>query len=152
MNNFERTKQWLQACGKEPSDAAASVQIGCHIEEVCEFLECLRTPKEGHSMLLDRVLTDLQWWAAKLKSGETMAYIPTYRRAAALDALCDADVTGNGVAYLSGFDKPGADATVLDSNDDKLQGGKAVILEGGKIGKRPGWRAPNLDTFVMIKK
>jgi hypothetical protein len=75
-------------------------------------------------------------------------YIPTHLRDDALDALCDTDVTGNGVAYMAGFDKPGADVVVLASNDAKLVDGKPVILEGGKIGKPEGWKPPNLREFV----
>jgi predicted HAD superfamily Cof-like phosphohydrolase len=65
-----------------------------------------------------------------------------------LDGLCDVEVTANGVAYLAGFDKPSADQAVLASNEAKLVDGKPVILEGGKIGKPEGWKAPDLRGFV----
>jgi len=52
------------------------------------------------------------------------------------------------VAYLAGFDKDAADQAVLDSNDAKLVDGKPVILDGGKIGKPPGWKPPDLRGFV----
>jgi hypothetical protein len=74
--------------------------------------------------------------------------VPTHLRIDALDALCDTEVTGNGLAYMMGFDKPTADALVLDSNDAKLVDGKPVILEGGKIGKPEGWKAPDLRGCV----
>ena len=38
MTNYERTEAWLKACGKEPDAMDLSVQIGCHLEEFCEFL------------------------------------------------------------------------------------------------------------------
>lgn len=148
MNNYERTAGWLAACGKQPSEANLSVQIGCHLEEFCEFLRSIRTDKEGYAKLIDRTVDDLEWFASKLKRGESVAYIPPHLRESALDALCDSEVTGNGVAYLAGFNKPAADAEVLDSNDSKLVDGKAVILEGGKIGKGPNYRAPNLKPFA----
>ena len=148
ITNFHRTAGWLKVCGKEPNPEDLMIQIGCHIEEVCEFLEVLRTDKDGYAKLLDRTRTDLEWFASKLKRREITVYIPPHLREDALDALCDAEVTGNGVAYLAGFEKPEADQAVLASNDDKLVDGKAVILDGGKIGKRPGWSAPNLRSFV----
>lgn len=77
-----------------------------------------------------------------------MASINPSDRIEALDALCDSEVTGNGVAYLAGFDKRGADLAVLASNDAKLVDGKPVILPGGKIGKPPNWQAPDLSGFV----
>lgn len=148
MTNFDRTVNWLKACGKEPNPENMSVQIGCHLEEVCEFIKTLRTDSEGYAKLMDRTRLDLEWFASKLKRREQFVYIPTHLRVDALDALCDTDVTGNGVAYMAGFAKNGADEAVLASNDAKLVDGKPVILEGGKIGKPLGWKAPELRGFV----
>lgn len=148
ISNFYRTAYWLKACGKEPEIENLSVQIGCHLEEFCEFLGALRSDSEGYGKLLERTRTDLEWFAGKLKRREQFVYIPTHLRVDALDALCDIEVTGNGVACLAGMDKPGADRAVLDSNDAKLVDGKPVILEGGKIGKPPGWKPPDLRGFV----
>ena len=148
MSNFQRTKNWLAACGKEPNQENLSVQSGCHIEEFCEFLKTLRTDSEGYAKLLERTRLDLEWFANKLKRREQFVYIPTHLRVDALDALCDTDVTGNGVAYLAGFDKDAADEEVLASNESKLEDGVPVILEGGKIGKGKNYKAPNLRGFV----
>jgi predicted HAD superfamily Cof-like phosphohydrolase len=148
MNNYQRTEEWLRACGKEPSAENLSVQIGCHIEEFCEFLKSLRTDSEGYAKLLDRTRLDLDWFASKLKRREQLVYVPIHLRIEALDALCDTEVTGNGIAYLAGFDKQGADEAVLQSNEAKLVDGKPVLLDGGKIGKPAGWTAPELRGFV----
>lgn len=146
--NYARTASWLAACGKHPSMENTSLQIGCHIEEVCEFLRTLRTDSDGYAKLIERTCDDLEWFASKLKRGDQMVHIPLHLRADALDALCDAEVTGNGVAYMAAMDKPRADRAVLDSNDAKLVDGKPVILPGGKIGKPEGWQAPDLTKFV----
>lgn len=146
--NSQRAAEWLKACGKEPTPENLSVQIGCHIEEFCEFLGTLRTDSEGYAKLIDRTRLDMEWFASKLKRREQSVYIPTHLRVDALDALCDTEVTGNGVAYMAGFDKDAADQAVLASNDAKLVDGKPVILEGGKIGKPEGWKPPNLREFV----
>ena len=146
--NFQRTKAWLEACGKEPTPENMSVQAGCMIEEFCELLSCLRSDSEGYGKLLERTKADLEWFAVKLKKREQFVYIPIHLRVDALDALCDIEVTGNGVAHLAGFDKDAADQAVIDSNDAKLVDGKPVILEGGKIGKPDGWKAPDLRGFV----
>jgi hypothetical protein len=148
MTNFQRTKAWLEACGKEPSIDNLSVQIGVHLEEFCEFLGTLRSDSEGYGKLVERTKADLEWFAIKLKKRDQFVYIPIHLRTDALDALCDSEVTGNGVAFLAGFDKDGADQEVLNSNDSKLEDGKAVILEGGKIGKGRNYKAPNLRGFV----
>jgi predicted HAD superfamily Cof-like phosphohydrolase len=148
MTNYEKTKAWLIACGKEPSPENVSLQIGCQIEEFCEFLATLRTDSEGYAKLLERTRIDLEWFAGKLKRREQSVYIPVHLRVDALDALCDIEVTGNGVAFFAGFDKDAADQAVIDSNDSKLEDGKAVILPGGKIGKGAQYKAPDLKGFV----
>jgi hypothetical protein len=148
MTNYQRTANWLKACGKEPTPENLSVQIGCAVEEFCELLEVLRTDSEGYAKLLDRTRLDLEWFASKLKRRDQTVYIPIHLRVDALDALCDIEVTANGVAYLADFDKDGADKAVLDSNDSKLENGVAVILEGGKIGKGKDYKPPELRGFV----
>lgn len=148
MSNYQRTADWLAACGKEPGPENVSVQTGCHIEEFCEFLKTLRTDSEGYAKLLQRTVADLEWYAVKLKRREQFVYIPTHLRTDALDALCDGEVTGNGIAYLARLDKAAADELVLASNEAKLVDGKPVILEGGKIGKPEGWKPPDLRPFV----
>lgn len=147
-SNYQRTANWLKACGKEQTIENLSVQIGVHLEEFCELLACLRSDSEGYGKLLERTRTDLEWFAGKLKRREQFVYIPIHLRVDALDALCDSEVTGNGVAYLAQFDKESADQAVLASNESKLEDGKPVILEGGKIGKGRHYKAPELRGFV----
>lgn len=147
-SNFERTAAWLKACGKVPGPAALSVQIGCQIEEICEFLNCLDFDSARDLGNVESCSDDLMLVATALKKGLVMGFVNPSDRVDALDALCDIEVTGNGVAYLAGFDKRGADQAVLASNDAKLVDGKPVILPGGKIGKPDGWKAPDLSGFV----
>ena len=147
MTNFQRTAAWLHACGKEQSPHNLSIQIGCHIEEFVEFLDAVHVnigADTKASVML--ALTDL---AKGLKAGGIWyATIPYGRRADALDAICDMEVTGNGIAYFAEMDKEGADIAVLESNEAKLVDGKPVILPGGKIGKPEGWQAPNINLYV----
>lgn len=146
MNNYQRTADWLAACGKTPSPENLSVQIGCHIEEFAEFLFALKFEDSVAASAVSAVYEDLHSIASAIKSRSVKASIRD--RVAALDAICDSEVTGNGVAYLAGMNKPMADAAVLRSNDAKLVDGKPVILDGGKIGKPQGWKAPDLYPFA----
>ena len=146
--NYQRTQSWLEACGKDKTTENLSVQIGVQIEEFCELLSCLRISNPDYAVLLIRTMNDLEWLAGKIKKREVLANIPLHLRIDALDALCDIEVTGNGVAFLAGFDKDAADQEVLGSNDSKLENGVAVILEGGKIGKGKDYKAPDLKGFV----
>ena len=113
-----------------------------------ELLECIDTDCAEDTNSLECLSDDLRLIATSLKKGITQAFIKTGKEVHALDALCDTEVTGNGIAYLAGFDKNGADQEVLASNESKLVDGKPVILPGGKIGKGPNYRAPELEKFV----
>lgn len=149
MSNFAQTAGWLRAAGKETgNEGHLSVQVGCHLEEFAEFLDCLSLESNTGltAVTTNEIAAVLKALATNLKRGSVKAVI--HDREAALDALCDNEVTGNGVAYLAGFDKPMADAAVLASNWDKFIDGQPVILEGGKVGKRPGWLPPDLSEFV----
>ena len=146
-SNYRRTADWLKACGKRPSPENLSIQIGCHLEEFAEFIEAVdfsgvADTKASIVLALNGLANDLK------RNGLVRASIRVERREDALDALCDAEVTGNGVAYLAGFNKEAADEAVICSNEDKLVDGKPVILPGGKIGKPEGWKPPNLRNFV----
>jgi predicted HAD superfamily Cof-like phosphohydrolase len=154
-SNFQRTADWLAACGKQPSVENLSLQIGCHIEEQVEFLATLAIigPEDNQDAWHSRraiatAIATLIALSDSLKKGTMIAGIPTPMREAALDALCDCDVTGNGVAYFAGFDKVTADELVLLSNERKLVDGKPVIKEGGKIGKPEGWVPPDLSDCI----
>lgn len=147
-SNFQRTADWLKACGKEPNDKNLSTQFGCHLEELCEQLdEIIIAGSPSDNDQLELCSTRLKGLAHRLKQGATGIRIKD--RVKLLDALCDGEVTGNGVAYMASFDKQEADRRVLFSNDKKLRpDGTAVILPGGKIGKAEGWVAPFLGDCV----
>ena len=148
MSNHQRTADWLKACGKEPTAENLSVQIGCHIEETLEFLSTLDFATADDDNAMRVAIAALMPLSRMLKTRTAHARIRVGEREAALDALCDSEVTGNGIAYLAGFNKEAADAAVLDSNDAKLVDGKPVILPGGKIGKPEGWKPPDLSQYV----
>lgn len=148
VTNFDRVSNWLATAGKEKTPANLATQVGVHLEEVSELLEAITitSPTGAMSNVTIEAKMLLEMIGDGLKKGHFGVEI--YDREAVLDALCDADVTGNGIAYLAGFDKNGADKEVLNSNDSKFENGKAVILEGGKIGKGAQYFAPDLSKFV----
>lgn len=150
MTNFQRTAAWLAACGKKPGSAEDfSCQAGVDIEEFLEGLSCLELNLPADAMNEARAAMGLlSSVATLLKRGTIQARIAEGKRAEFLDALCDREVTGSGLAFLAGFDKDGADQEVLRSNDSKLVNGKAVFLPGGKIAKPDGWIAPNLAPYI----
>lgn len=147
--NFYRVAQWLRMAGKQPNGLTMGVQSGVMLEEMTELFETMTLSSASGvaSVLLTEATRLLKEVATQLKSGEAFLYF--YDRKETLDAMCDIDVTVNGVAYLGGFLKAEADERVINSLFDKfMPDGTPVILPGGKVGKRPGWVAPDLSDLV----
>ena len=144
--NFVRTIAWLHACGKEPKNGAhLNTQVGVHLEEMIEFIKEL-TVTDYEQSELGYWLPRFEEFSEDEKSGEIKVSFANPEKA--LDALCDMEVTGNGVAFLAGWDKMKADHLVLSANEAKLVDGKPVILENGKIGKPEGWKPADLSACV----
>jgi hypothetical protein len=148
-SNFQRTADWLIAAGKQPGNQNhLSVQMGVHLEELCELLDeisIVSSASDGES--LDAASTRIKGIAHRLKQGSTGIHIKN--RVKFLDALCDGEVTGNGVAFLARMNKVEGDRRVLFSNESKLnEDGTAVILPGGKIGKSDRYVKPYLADLV----
>lgn len=150
MTNYQRTANWLKACGKEVgNNQHISVQMGCDLEEIAEWVECMRVSSDDWDEVRRRIIRDLESLGKAMKIGKIIGEVPKHLRVKALDALCDRSVTGDGVAYLSSMDKDRGDHLVLTSNESKLnEDGAAVILEGGKIGKSARYAAPDLRGCV----
>lgn len=148
QTNFQKTSEWLRRAGKVPGDAAAiSVQIGVHLEEFAEFLAAIKSDNPHTDRMIEDAIATIAILGSRLKEGGTSVVITD--RKACLDALCDTDVTGNGVAYLAGFNKDGADDEVHRSNFSKFNAdGSPVILPGGKVGKGPDYTPPNLEPYL----
>lgn len=144
------TATWLALCGKQPGDAdALSVQIGVHVEEFAEFLRAVYIESNTGitSTAMQELAAHLEACGKALKEGLAKATI--FDREAALDALCDTEVAGNGVAFLAIMNKVEADKRVIASNWSKFDAeGKPVILEGGKIGKSDLYTPPDLTDLV----
>lgn len=147
--NFQKVSEWLVKCGRKVNNKQhLSLQIGVDIEETTELLECFRITnyqEEQKLLLAIELLTDI---SNNIKDGTTTAYIPNKKRVAALDAICDREFTGNGIAYVSNFKKDSADDEVVRANNSKLENGKPVIMPGGKIGRGSKYISPGLTGFV----
>lgn len=141
--NYLRTAHWLNACGKKQGDLGQlSTQVGVHLEECLEFFDQLNDLPGEDLAAVER----LKVLAGAFKDGSKLVSFKNEEKA--LDALCDTEVTANGVAFLAGWRKPRADAKVLAANDAKLVNGKPVLLPGGKIGKPEGWSPADLSDCV----
>ena len=144
-NTLMTIQKWHQLARPTPDDRAFNVQLGCHLEEVCEMLETLRFthPRFGAASGGDMTLPPLlHALATALKTGDTSAEVAD--REAFLDSLADQIVTAVGVGHCAGMDVPCAAEIVDRSNWSKFVDGEPVFDANGKIAKPDTYQAPNL--------
>lgn len=141
---IQSIKQWFSQAKPQPTPIDKLVQLGCHFEEVAEFIEAI-----------DGDATPLYEAAEEYKNADPVEHEKDIRRAvnnidriALLDALCDQIVTAIGVGYMMGFDMEGALAEVNRSNWSKFVDGKPMFDKNGKIAKPASYSPPDLKPFL----
>ncbi len=148
-NTLQSIAKWHQQARPAPSDKDFNVQLGCHLEEVCEMLEALTftagnwPPVIGIATGAHEMLSAL---AQHLKTQEVDVTIDD--RAELLDSLADQAVTAVGIAHCAGMDFPGALAEVNRSNWSKFVDGQPQFDENGKVAKPTTYRKPDLTGYL----
>ena len=138
------TKEWFNVCKPSPTIEQACIQIGCHLEEVAEMLHALGDMHEAQ--IIHDLANDYKNKLECIVDG-----IESVDKAELLDSIIDQNVTGQGICHTLGFDFEGALAEVERSNASKLEDGKPVFNEQGKIAKGKYYSSPQLAKFVGDK-
>lgn len=146
VDTFKEIKNWFELAIPEPTEDNKRVQLGVHLEEVCEMLETIVVDNVWPTDVKD-VYVDLTLVANNLKKNKEIT-IDTYDRKEFLDSLCDQVVTAIGVGHMYGFDILCALAEVSASNSSKFVDGKPIFNEHGKIAKGPSYFKPDLAKFI----
>lgn len=143
--SLEMIRVWHERARPNPYDKAFNVQLGVHLEEIAEMLECLEFDVEddtfvGSASPLYHAVKDA---AEKLKSGWTTAKI--IDREGFLDSLADQIVTAVGAGHCAKMDVPTACERVNVSNFSKYEYGQPLFDENGKIKKSDRYQPPDLS-------
>lgn len=142
--------RWFEIAKPNPTERDVLTQIGCHFEEIQEFI--MATTHAKAQAYADEVgeLTDFY------KAGNVLNTLDTVDDVAMLDALCDQVVTAIGVGVLLGYDMAKAIKEVDRSNWTKFakdDNGRPVpyIRPDGKIGKNPEtYQEPQLVDYISL--
>lgn len=142
MDITEDIELWFKIAKPNPSIADIRTQIGCHFEEVAEFVDAIREKQYNNPEL-----------AKMYKSKEVDWDDVTFTGVDILDALCDQIVTAIGIGYMLGMDVPKALKEVSASNWSKFDESGNPILdpETGKILKGKDYFKPELEQFVGVR-
>ena len=147
-DSLANTLEWFRRAVPTPTSKNLHVQLGCHFEEVVEMLESI----EGETYPTDALLRDaeeaLRRLSDHLKTTDNTIRIPLTCHRTMLDALCDQNVTGVGVAHMLGYDIQGAMTATNNSNWSKFVDGRPIFNADGKITKGPYYIQSDLTPFV----
>lgn len=140
---IEHIELWHQRVRPTPDDNAFRVQLGCHIEEICELFNAVDF--NGPEGIICKTALDLL--ATGLKNGTIQVTITN--RKELLDSLADQVVTAVGVGHCAGMKTSQAIAEVDRSNWSKFDSdGQPIFDENGKVKKGPHYFKPDLSAFV----
>lgn len=140
------THSWFGKARPDVTEQDRQSQLGVHMEEVVEMLDCLTVCKAAVPALMNarRALNEL---ANLVKSGQAKAKV--LNKEDFLDSLCDQVVTATGVAYCHHYDFVGAMTAVNRSNFSKFDDqGNPIRNEHGKIMKGPNYHKVDLSPYV----
>lgn len=139
----EHIELWHQRARPTPDDNAFRVQLGCHIEEICELFDAI----DFDSFAGDICRDALHLLATGLKNGTIQVTIAD--RKELLDSLADQVVTAIGVGRCAGMKTSQAIAEVDRSNWSKFDSdGQPIFDVNGKVKKGPHYFKPDLSAFV----
>jgi predicted HAD superfamily Cof-like phosphohydrolase len=152
MDTLKRTKEWFELAVPEPELKNFNNQLGCHMEEVAEMLECLGGETSHTNYILSNAYYALRTLSQHLKDNSAFKLVKVSEgdEELFLDALCDQTVTATGVAHMMGHDFIGAMTEVNRSNFSKFVDGKPVFNTNSKIIKGNDYFEPDLKPFLKV--
>lgn len=140
LDTLSSIDNWHSSARPHPTSENVNVQLGCHLEELCEMLDSLKFLDCPAATILN---VAAKMVADDLKSGVAVVCIGS--RQDLLDSLADQIVTAVGVGHCANMDVPQACDRVDESNWSKYVDGQPLFNENGKIIKGPNYRKPDLD-------
>jgi hypothetical protein len=149
---IESIALWHNRARPNPTDKDFNTQLGCHLEEIVEMIECLRfTYKNGTGVDMpgknSMIYQQIKDFSDGLKAGRITAQIAATE--GLLDAMVKQIVTAVGVGYCASTDIVQAVDIVNTSNWSQFdRNGNPYFDQGGKILKGPNYQAPDLKDCV----
>ena len=140
---------WHKRARPTPTMENFNVQLGCHLEEIVEMIECLRfSHKNGTGVEMpgknSMIYQQIKDFADGLKAGRITAEVAD--RKELLDAMADQIVTAVGVCHTANMNAAAAVIRINASNWSKFDvNGTPFFDQNGKILKGPNYHAPDLE-------
>jgi predicted HAD superfamily Cof-like phosphohydrolase len=143
---IESIELWHKRARPEPSEHDFNVQLGVHLEELAEMLECVHGTDDDTDDQVVALRMAVGEMALTLKKAKGWVRITPGNRKAFLDSLADQIVTAVGVGHCAGMQTAKACERVNTSNWSKYdENGQPTFDANGKIAKPATYVAPDLE-------
>jgi predicted HAD superfamily Cof-like phosphohydrolase len=142
---------------EEFSPRFVAFHTGMQLEEMAEKLEAIlkgcKTQNDTiHAHMVERLRSEMDHMGKQFKQGTYDQIVSNGDRHGMLDADVDIQVVTIGGMMTAGNDIEGALGEVNRANlDKKFPDGTYHLDQNGKIQKPPGWKAPDLSSYVVKK-
>jgi predicted HAD superfamily Cof-like phosphohydrolase len=137
--SIDSIELWHRRGRPDPTARELDIQLGCHVEEFVEMLDCVQFNNTWNNLRYE-----LKLLADRLKSGQEHSIICD--RKEMLDSLADQIVTSVGVGHCAGMKTAEAISRVNRSNYSKFdKNGMPLFNEQGKVIKGPDYAPPDLE-------
>ena len=144
----DNTVNWFKQAKPNPTAKDIYVQIGCHLEEVCEMLQALNLTVTPAYRELKALSDEYKQLAKECLNKDLERVVESWDKLALLDSLADQCVTSVGVGYMLNFDMQGAIGEVNRSNYSKFENGVPIFDKNGKIAKGVNYESPQLEPYL----
>lgn len=148
LSPIHDTIGWFAKAKPKPNAKDIYVQIGCHLEEVCEMLEALNLTVTPAYRELKALSDECKQLAKDCLNKDLERVVESWDKLALLDSLADQCVTSVGVGYMLNFDMQGAIVEVNRSNYSKFENGVPIFDKHGKIAKGVDYESPQLEPYL----
>lgn len=146
---LQNTLLWFQKTRPEPTTKDFTTQLGVHVEEFGEMLDCFTATNSETYILVEQARRSVHALANHLKAEDDAVRIQPEDRVEFLDSICDQIVTGTGVAHTQRMDILNGLNEVNRSNFSKFDDeGEPIFNPDRKVMKGPGFSKPDLTPYV----
>lgn len=143
--SIESIELWHKRARPTPTEHDFNVQLGVHLEELAEMLECVHGTDDDTDDQVVALRMAADEMAHRLKTAKAWVRITPGNRKAFLDSLADQIVTAVGVGHCAGMQTAKACERVSESNWTKTVDGEFLRDANGKIAKPATYVAPDLE-------
>lgn len=141
--SVDAIKLWHSRARPQPDDEHFQTQLTCHLEEVCEMMEELKSDDDLLTHVLSKICTDLNKATTLLRNKMATVYIKD--RENFLREMTDQIVTSVGVCHTAKMDIVEAVSRINTANWSKYDHeGNPIFDESGKIIKGPNYNKATL--------